>query len=184
VSRWVASSHVLLATVLTGAVLLAACGDDEPVNLPPSIVITVPPEPISTLLPGCEADALESWYEVAGWLLGTFKDESEAALNKEPGAMGPVIARLTDLRDTIATQAVPECARQAHTTILAHLRQMLFAFEQYATGNLDQQTLREQIKALAAKIDADVLALLEETRAELELQLRIERATEKAIPSP
>jgi hypothetical protein len=90
-------SILLLITSLAGSLLLAACGDksdgDEKI-LPPSTVITLEPEPLATVRPGCEAADLEAWYEVASTLINQFVKESKDAVTLAPGDIPPVVTPL------------------------------------------------------------------------------------------
>ena len=111
-------SVLLLAVTLLGGLLLPACGDDVGGNPPPSILITVQPEQLGTVLPGCEPGELESWYEVAGSLVVTFLDESLSVLDGLPDTLIPALPPI-GLRDAIAAQPAPECAVLA-TAIFVH----------------------------------------------------------------
>ena len=173
-------SVLLLAVTLLGGLLLPACGDDVGGNPPPSILITVQPEPMGTVLPGCEPGELESWYEVAGSLVVTFRDESLSVLDGLPDTLIPALLRLSDLRDAIAAQPAPECAVLAHNAILVHVRQTLDAFQSYAAGTLTEDALRAEVQAAANAISTTVAGLLDTTRIQLEDNLREQRATQAA----
>lgn len=167
--------------VLLSLIGLAACGDDGADNAPPpNIVITIQPQPRATVVPGCEMHDLESWYEVAGTLVQTFKQDSQNGLGRSPEETASVLNRLIDLRDTIAAQPVPECALTVHSEILLEIRAMLTAYQRYVNGDLASEDLRTQIDAGGARIDTEIAALLSGTQAGLEQQLRDERATESA----
>jgi len=171
---------LLLAAALLGGLLLPACGDDVGSDPPPSILITVQPEPLGTVLPGCEPGELESWYELAGSLVVTFRDESLSALDGLPDTLVPALLRLSDLRDAIAAQPAPECAMLAHNAILVHVRQTLDAFQSYATGTLAEDALRAEVQAAADTISTSVAGLLDTTHIQLEADLREQRATQAA----
>lgn len=173
----------LLVAVLLSGLLFAACGDRMSNSPPPSILITIQPEPLGTVLPGCQPDELEDWYELAGSLVMTFRDESLAALGKLPNTLVPTLLRLADLRDAVASQPVPECAALAHSTILTHMRQSLDAFQAHAAGTVAEDALRGEVQAAADAISTTVAGLLENTRLQLEDSLSEQRATQ-AVSAP
>jgi hypothetical protein len=178
---------LLLITSLAGSLLLAACGDksdgDEKI-LPPSTVITLEPEPLATVRPGCEAADLEAWYEVASTLINQFVKESKDAVTLAPGDMPPVVTRLTDLRDAIADHPTPECALSTHSAILLHARTVLSAFEHYANGDITREELRSQVDSASQEIETGVAAMLAGLQSGLEVQLEQERTPEIAVPQP
>ena len=167
--------------VLVCVALLAACGESGDKSPPPNIVITIQPQPDATIMPGCETADLESWYEVAGSLIQTFRDESEKALGLSPEQTMPVLSRLIDLRDAIALQPAPECALTVHSSLLVQVRTMLTTFQRYINGDIDEEALRSQITESNRHIDTEIRGLLAGTQAGLEQQLREDRATQAAI---
>jgi hypothetical protein len=167
--------YVLIVLLASG---LVACGDSSGSGgPPPNIVITIQPQPNATVLPGCEARELESWYEVVGTLIMTFSQESAAGLGQEPPATVGVLNRLIDLRDAIAEQSTPECALNVHGEILLQIRAILTAYQRYVNGDIAQDELRVQVEAGTDRIDTEIAALLAGTQAGLEQQLREERAS-------
>jgi hypothetical protein len=179
-----ALSILLLTTILTGGLLLAACGDktDGDKKLPSSVVITLEPEPLATVKPGCEAADLETWYEVASTLINQFIKESKDAVTLAPGDMPPIVTRLTDLRDAIADRPTPECALSTHSAILLHARTVLGAFEQYGNGDITRQELRSQVDSASQEIETGVAAMLAGLQSGLEVQLAKERTPEIDAP--
>lgn len=142
--------------------LLAACGEDESDPMPPpNLVITYEPQPMATILPGCVTGELESWLEVSGSLIYTFRDESLAALGLEPNEMVNTLNRLIDLRDAIARQPTPECAVQPQTEIMIMIRGMLLAFQRYSNGILTKDELSQQINEGSAQINSHITVLLD-----------------------
>lgn len=178
------SRRLLLALIILGGGLLAACGGDDDQDLPPSIVITINAEPMATMVPGCEPDEVEAWYEVASTLIFTFKDDSLAALEASPEEVPSVINRLLELRDRISNQPAPECAFMTQNTILLYTRQVLTAFQRYANNDLSLDDLRAQVEGAARDIDTVVTDLLEQSAENLEQRLREERATQEAQLTP
>jgi len=179
--NWTRPKTVLaLVAVLLSGLLLPACGDKAGSNPPPGILITIQAEPLGTVLPGCQPGELEDWYELAGSLVMRFRDESLAALDGLPDTLVPTLLRLSDLRDAIASQPVPECAVLAHNTILIHLRQSLDAFQSYSAGTMAEDALRAEVRAAANAISTTVADLLENTRIQLETGLSEQRATQAA----
>jgi len=180
-------SILLLIASLTGSLLLAACGDKtdgDKKQLPPSTVITLEPEPLATVQPGCQAADLEGWYEVASTLINQFVKESNEAVTLAPDDMPPIIARLTDLRDAIASHPTPECAMSTHSAILLHARTVLSAFEHYGNGEITRDELRRQIDSASQEIETGVAAMLAGLQSGLEVQLEQERTPEIAVPQP
>lgn len=169
--------HLLMLGLFLGALVLAACGSEKTGSIPGSTVITLRPRPVATVLPGCGTGELSDWYEVAGTLIGTFKDESNAALDREPDVMGPVLDRLIDLRDAITNQPVPECALDAHGEIALAIQEMLTAFQRYINGDLDADGLAEHVTAGSTRIESDVADLLGSVRGTLDEQNRRDRQT-------
>ena len=164
-------SVLVVFGLLFSAVSLAACGSEKRDDTPPSLLITIRPRPVATVLPGCVTLELSNWYEIAGTLIGTFDDESSAALGRAPDEMGPVLNRLIDLRDAVADQPVPECALQAHGEVVLTMQEMLTAMQRYTNGELTAE-LEERIDAGSARIETDVATLLASARGTLEDQLR------------
>jgi hypothetical protein len=173
-----------LVGLFLSALMLAACGSEKRTDVPSNLVITIRPRPVATVLPGCVTIELSDWYEVAGTLIGTFRAESGAALDRAPDEMGPVIQRLIDLRDAIANQPVPECALQAHGEVVATTQEMLTAIQRYVNGDLNGDELEEQIAAGSARIETDVANLLASVRDTLDDQNRRERQTPQATAEP
>ena len=171
---------LLLVAALLGGLLLPACGDRVSSDPPPGIPITIQAEPLGTVLPGCQTGELEDWYELAGSLVVTFRDESLAALDGLPDTLVLALLRLSDLRDAIAAQPVPECAMLAHNTILVHVRQTLDAFQAYAAGKVAEDALRAEVQAAAEAISTTVAGVLDTTRTQLEQGLSEQRATQAA----
>lgn len=171
---------LLLAAALLSGVLLAACGGRESSDPPRGILITFQPEPLGTVLPGCQPGELEDWYEVAGSLVMEFREESLAALDGLPDTLAPALRRLSDLRNAIASQPAPECAALAHDTSLAYMRQSLEAFQTHAAGTMTESALRSEVQAAADAISTTVAGLLENTRSQLEQGLSEQRATQAA----
>jgi hypothetical protein len=159
------------------ALVVAACGSEKTGNLPGNVVITLRPRPVATVLPGCITGELSDWYEVAGTLIDTFKDESNAALDRTPDEMRPVLDRLIDLRDAIANQPVPECALDAHGEIVLATQEMLTAIQRYINGDLDADGLAERVTAGSTRIESDVTDLLGAVRGTLDEQNRRARQT-------
>jgi hypothetical protein len=182
VSRSRAMSGLLLVTILAGSLALGACGEDRDRKLPPNVVITLPPEPIATIKPGCETSDLESWYEVASTLINTFIQESRSAVDLAPADMPAIISRLTDLRDAIATQPTPECAGETQSAILLHSRTMLSAFERYGNGDITRQELRTRIDSATQEIQTRVTAMLAGLQSGLEERLAQARTPQAAVP--
>jgi hypothetical protein len=141
----------LFSILIIWSLILTACGDKEEKKVapPPNLVITYEPQPISTLLPGCEASEVESWLEVSGTLIYTFRDESLAAINLQPDQMENTLNRLIDLRDAIARQATPECAVQPQSLIQSVINSMMIAFQRYTNGVISQEELSQQGDILA-----------------------------------
>jgi len=177
-------SILVLLGLLFSAVSLAACGSEKRDDSPPSLLITIRPRPVATVLPGCVTLELSNWYEIAGTLIGTFRDESSTALGRAPDEMGPVLNRLIDLRDAIANQPVPECALQAHGEVVLTMQEMLTAMQRYTNGELTAEELEERIDAGSARIETDVATLLASARGTLEDQLRHERESPQATSEP
>ena len=177
-------SVLVLLGLLCSAMTLAACGSEKRDDTPPSLLITIRPRPVATVLPGCVTLELSNWYEIAGTLIGTFDDESSAALGRAPDEMGPVLNRLIDLRDAVADQPVPECALQAHGEVVLTMQEMLTAMQRFTNGELTAEELEERIDAGSARIESDVATLLESARGTLEDQLRRERETPQVTGEP
>lgn len=174
-------SFFVLLLVLISTLLLAACGGKSKKNLPPSVIVTVQAEPVSTLLPGCKTDEMVSWYEVASTLIVTFKDESVKAMDLAPADLPVVInTRLIPLRDKIGEQPAPECASMAQNDIMLYMRQVLQALQGYANGDLSKEDMHSQVQAAVNQIDNTVMPLLSGTQASLEQRLREEHATQAA----
>jgi hypothetical protein len=182
VSRSRVLSGLLLVTILTGSLALAACGENRDRRLPPNVVITLQPEPIATIKPGCETGDLESWYEVASTLINTFIQESKKAVDLAPADMPAIISRLTDLRDAIATRPTPECAGATQNAILLYSRTMLSAFERYGNGNITRQELRTKIDSATQEIETGVTSMLAGLQSGLEEQLAQARTPQVAAP--
>lgn len=174
--------QLVLAGLLAGSILLAACGSEtDNGDVPPNLVITVRPRVAATVLPGCATGELSDWYEIAGTLIGTFRDASNAAPDRPPDQLGPVLDRLIDLYDAVADQPVPECALQAHGEIVFTMQEVLASVQRYASGDLSLDELKQQIAASSARIDNEAAALLASAQATLEAQIRHER---EASPTP
>jgi len=175
-------SRVLLITIIVlsaAALALSACGDDGD-SLPPSVIITVQPEPVATTIPGCVSTDLEAWYEVASTLVFTFRDEARAGVDVKAIEIAPVVNRLVELRDAIGRQPAPECAVMTHNMIMLYVRDILNAYQRYGNGELTQDSLRAQVEASAREIDSSVSDLLNAIQGTLEEDLSDTRATESA----
>ncbi len=170
---------VLWIAVLLGVLVISACGDDGD-NLPPSVIITIQPEPVATVLPGCVSTDLEGWYEVVSTLIITYRDESRAAVDVEPAEVAPVVNRLVELRDAMGRQPAPECAVLTHNMVMLYVRDILTAYQRYGNGVLSHDALRTQIDASTGEIDTSISDLLKTVQGTLEQELADTRATEGA----
>jgi hypothetical protein len=162
---------LIVLLILSG--ILTACGGEEKKSPAPprNLIITYEPQPMATLLTGCVASELESWLEVAGTLIYTFRDESLAALTLQPGEMVDTLNRLIDLRDAIARQPTPECAVQPQSQILTVIRGMMTAFQRYSNGVITQDELSQQINGAVEQINSQITVLLEAATTDLEARL-------------
>ena len=174
-------SLVLWIAVLVSVLVISACGDDGD-KLPPSVIITIQPEPVATVIAGCTSTDLEAWYEVVSTLITTYRDESRAGVNVKPGDVGPIVNRLVELRDVIGRQPAPECAVLTHNMIMLYIRDILAAYQRYGNGDLSQDGLKAQIDASTSGIDTSVVSLLSTVQGTLEQELADTRATEGAPP--
>lgn len=162
--------------------LVTACGDDERNDPPPNVAVTVQVPPEGTVVPGCAADVLESWYEIAGTLITSFRDESAEAVALPPAQLTTRFERLQSLRDTIAQSPTPECALDVHSRILTLMRDMLTDFQQYINGDMTQEQVTAAINEANAEIDGEISALLATTASSLEERLRSGEASAGAAP--
>lgn len=175
---------VIFTGVLAAAILaLGACGDSGSQRaVPRSVVVTLQPEPMATVLAGCDTAAFESWYEIVGTLVQTFASESRAGVDRSPEGAISVLNRLLDLRDAIASRPTPECALIVHNAIMLQVRVTLEAYQWYTERSITQDDLREKVGAAASTIETEIAAMLQGTRIGLEQQLYNERATQQAAP--
>ena len=174
---------VIILVMVVASLGLSACGDDDGQRtLPRSVVVTLQPEPMATVLPGCDTVAFEAWYEVVGTLVQTFADESRQGVETTPEGAISVLNRLLDLRDAIASQPTPECAAMVHNAIMLQVRITLEAYQWYSERSIMQDELREKVEAAAGAIETDIAAMLQGSRIALEQQLYNERATQQAAP--
>lgn len=162
----------LVAASLIGA-LLAACGSNAAPGLPPSTLVTLPPVPVGTLVAGCSAAGLESWYEVASTLTASFTAESLAALDQPPDTLLNTLIHQHDLIDRIVREPVPECAAAAQAAIVARLRAMQAAFTAYDEGSIDAAALRARVAAEQQAIEREVSPLLDSLAAGLDELYRL-----------
>jgi len=175
-------SSFVLVTILTGSALLAACGEDTVRKLPPSVVITLQAEPMATVETGCVTANLESWYEVASTLIGTFVSVSKDGADRDPADMPGIISRLTDLRDAIASRPTPECALSTQNAIMLNARTILISFERFGNGDITREELRTQIDSATQEIETGVTAMLAGLQSGLEQQLSQARTPQALLP--
>ncbi len=142
---------------------------------------TIPPMPNVTVLPGCNAAELETWYEITDAQIIQFVIESRAGLDRAPNEIADLLNRLYALSYHFQTQNPPECAAQAHSAIIVRFDGVIDAYTAYAEGTLDQDELRARVETLTLELDTEVNALMAETRQRLEARRRIETET---APSP
>lgn len=173
---------LILAAALAGSVVLGACGTDEDPGPPPLVEITLQPQPLATILPGCDNHELGEWLEVTGTLIYSFGDEALAGLERAPENVAPLVGRLTDLRDQIARQPVPTCADQIQREILHIVGGMLDAYQRFGNGEIDQAALREEVRFGRQQIDVEVAAMIDNTAQQLEAEFDDARA--QGTPQP
>lgn len=176
--------RVVLALVL-GVCWLTACGSPASPALPPSTTIYLPPLSADmVIVPGCELEALESWYEVAAALQQTYETESLAALDLPPEQQASALAHLADVQHRLARQPVPECAAAAHGVALAYIEQAASAFEAYSNGTLGVEALRQEVMAAVEGLRRENASLMAIAEARLARALAERRATLEAGGAP
>lgn len=160
--------------------LAAGCGSNTPPSVPRSIVITAPPVPVGTLVAGCDASELETWYEVAGTLANRFDVESMAALDQPADTLPDTLSRQSDLIDRILAEPVPECAGTAHAAIIQRLKTIRAAFTAFYEGQIDGETLRTRVTAEHGALTTEVATMLGDLAAGMDALSRW--ATQTAAP--
>ena len=154
--------------VLILAILLAACGGSDDPGEAPIMRITIQAQPVATVRPGCDAVELQDWLELVGTLVYTYDREANAGLDLPKEDVMPVLDRLIDLRDRIATQPVPDCASEVHNQIVGAMRGELLGYQRYANGDLTQEQLRIEVEASSQLIQNEVTAMIDNTILQLD----------------
>lgn len=157
------------------ALLLAACGSNTQPGLPPSRLITLPPVPAGTLAAGCETGELESWFEVAAPLTGSFAEESLAALTLAPSdALLDLLSRQSDLIERIVREPVPECAAPVQAEIVRRLRAINTAFSQFQGAAITADELRATVTLEHQALQTDVAGLMSDLNRGLDELYQLE----------
>ena len=174
-----------IGMVVLSLLALVSCGKRAQPSLPPSR--SMPLSPISaniTIVPGCDVDVLENWYEVATALVQSFEVESLAALDMAPEQQYTTLGHLADLHRKLVDQPVPECAAMAHGTAVVHVEEIERAFQRYADGDLDAQALRDQVTAGVQTLRTNAATLMDSAATLLSQLLEERRATLTAGNAP
>lgn len=169
-----------LAVVL--AFGLWGCGANEAPGLPPNIVITPPSVPLGTVVSGCSAAELESWYEIASTVARSFFAESLAALNLPREDLSDSLARQSDLLARILQEPAPECAQDAQAAIILPLQAIRDAFGAYYGQQITHDELRARVEAQHTTLNTEVSARLGELAAGLDLLFELDASGPTAPP--
>ncbi len=128
------SRRAVLLVMICAALLLAACGQEEPYT-PATISITVPAAQDLIFVGGCASADLENWLENTDFLETEFVRTMLDSVALPSGEVGPAIQRMVELRNAFADVPAPnECAAEIHRNISALMENGLAAFQAYANG--------------------------------------------------
>jgi hypothetical protein len=141
-------------------------------------VIQLPPISADIIVvPGCELEVLENWYEVASALQEAYQVESVAALDRPAEQFPSALVRLADIQQRLARQPVPECVAVAHGAALAYIERAGQAFEAYEEGTLDHETMRQQVLEAIKGLRQECAGLMANAEARLTRTLEERQAT-------
>lgn len=169
--------RVVLA-VVAGICWLAACDSPESPALPPSTVIQLPSISADIIVvPGCELEVLENWYEVAVALQEAYQVESVAALDLPAEQFPSALVRLADIQQRLAEQPVPECVAVAHGAALSYIERAGRAFEAYSRKTLDYEDMRQQVLTAVEGMRQGCAGLMAAAEARLRRALEERQAT-------
>jgi hypothetical protein len=132
--------HTLTLIVLATMLLLAACGQAEPVATPtlvPTATFTSTPDP-------CAPENISAEIQAVHRLMREFDDASALSANTTREQLKPTIADLQRIRREAEDQKVPACMQAFKELQLVHMNtfiQTLIAF----MGGADQETVNQGI---------------------------------------
>lgn len=166
------SRHMRLLVMMCAALLLAACGQEEPYT-PATISMTSSPAQDLIFVGGCASADLENWLEHTDFLEMEFVRTMLDSVALPPGEVGPAIQRMGELRNAFADVPAPdECAAEVHRSISMLMENGLAAFQAYANGAAIQlQTAAADASAALTEIRSQQAQLIQR----LEEQFSAER---------
>jgi hypothetical protein len=133
--------HMLALIVLATVLLLAACGQAEPIiatpTLVPTVTVTSTPDP-------CSPENIPAEIQAVHRLMREFDDASALSANTSRDQLKPTIADLQRIRRDAEDQKVPACLQAFKELQLVHMNtfiQTLIAF----MGGADQETVNQGI---------------------------------------
>jgi hypothetical protein len=134
-------SHMFALIFLAVVLLLAACGQAEPVvatsTLVPTTTVTSTPDP-------CSQENIEVEIQAVHRLMREFDDAAALSANTTREQLKPTIADLQRIRRDAEDQKVPACLKALKELQLVHMNtfiQTLIAF----MGGADQETVNQGI---------------------------------------
>lgn len=156
-------------------VLLAGCKEEERIvdsEVVEQQATVIPVTLVATVMPGCETRLFEKWYEVIRSNSKAFRDESfgYAAMDAESAALN--LSRLSDLRDSIYQQPVPECMTELQRRVQLFLDGVSDSFFRYMNGTIGQDILLQEVTTAQAGYDTLIWPEIEAAAATLSERLR------------